>query len=65
MARRDFVVVRETILRDRGLPFGKILTRDYVPGVLATSHARLNYDHDGWNFLMAPRHKLPRHLHAS
>lgn len=35
MARKDFTVVRDTFARDEGLPFGRILTRGFVLGVLA------------------------------
>lgn len=34
MPRRDFTVVRNRFARDEGLPFGRILTRDYVLSVL-------------------------------
>lgn len=35
MPRKDFRVVRDKFARDNGLPFGRLLTRDYVLGVLA------------------------------
>jgi Transposase DDE domain len=35
MARRDFQAVRDKFASDDGLPFGKLLNRDYVLGVLA------------------------------
>lgn len=35
MARRDFRLVRDRFARDEGLPFGRLLNRDYVLGVLA------------------------------
>jgi hypothetical protein len=34
MARKDFRVVRDKFANDSALPFGRILTRDYVLGVL-------------------------------
>src|SRR5215470_8262945 len=34
MPRRDFTRVRDRFARDSGLPFGRILTRDYVLSVL-------------------------------
>lgn len=34
MARKDFRRVRDKFANDNGLPFGKILTRDYVLSVL-------------------------------
>ena len=34
MARKDFRIVREKFASDNGLPFGRILTREYVLGVL-------------------------------
>ncbi len=34
MPRRDFRVVRDKFARDNGLPFGRLLTREYVLGVL-------------------------------
>ena len=36
MARKDFRVVRDKFANDSALPFGRILTRDYVLGVLET-----------------------------
>ena len=35
MARKDFGLVRDKFAKDDGLPFGRILTRDYVLSVLA------------------------------
>lgn len=35
MARKDFAVVRGKFANDNGLPFGRLLTREYVLGVLA------------------------------
>jgi len=35
MARKDFWLVREKFARDEGLPFGRLLTRNYVLSVLA------------------------------
>jgi len=35
MARKDFRLVRDRFARDSGLPFGRLLQRDYVLGVLA------------------------------
>lgn len=35
MARKDFRVVRDKFAKDDALPFGRILTREYVLGVLA------------------------------
>lgn len=35
MARKDFNVVRDKFANDTGLPFGRLLTREYVLGVLA------------------------------
>ena len=34
MARRDFTVIRDKFANDTGLPFGRILTREYVLGIL-------------------------------
>ena len=34
MARKDFRVVRDRFAKDSALPFGRILTRDYVLGIL-------------------------------
>ena len=34
MPRKNFDVVRDTFANDSGLPFGRILTRDHVLGVL-------------------------------
>src|SRR5436190_5952940 len=34
MARKDFRIVREKFASDNGLPFGRILTREYVLDVL-------------------------------
>src|SRR5436190_24154967 len=34
MPRKDFTVVRDTFADDRGLPFGRILTREHVLSVL-------------------------------
>lgn len=34
MPRRDFTAVRDKFARDDGLPFGRLLTREYVLGVL-------------------------------
>jgi hypothetical protein len=34
MPRKDFKAVRDTFANDSGLPFGRILTRDHVVGVL-------------------------------
>lgn len=34
VARKDFRVVRDKFAKDDALPFGRILTRDYVLGVL-------------------------------
>src|SRR5580765_1343785 len=34
MPRRDFTTVRDKFANDSALPFGRILTRDYVLGVL-------------------------------
>ena len=36
MPRRDFRVVRDKFARDNGLPFGRILSREYVIDVLAS-----------------------------
>lgn len=43
MARRDFKVVRDKFSRDDGLPFGRLLKREYVLGVLESEgHAYRN-----------------------
>ncbi len=34
MARKDFRIVRDKFANDTGLPFGRILTREYVLGIL-------------------------------
>lgn len=36
MPRKDFTVVRDKFARDNGLPFGRLLTREYVLDVLET-----------------------------
>lgn len=35
MARRDFTTVRDKFARDDGLPFGRLLSREYVLSMLA------------------------------
>ena len=40
MARRDFRIVRDKFARDNGLPFGRILSREYVLGVLESEGHR-------------------------
>src|SRR5271170_2952004 len=43
MARKDFRIVRNKFARDEGLPFGKLLSRDYVLSVLESEgHAYRN-----------------------
>ena len=34
MARKDFTTVRDKFARDNGLPFGRLLSREYVLSVL-------------------------------
>lgn len=40
MARRDFTVVRDKFARDNGLPFGRLLSREYVLNMLADHQYR-------------------------
>ena len=35
MARKDFRIVRDKFANDNGLPFGRLLSREYVLDVLA------------------------------